>query len=154
VLGIGAGFDGTGYANGAQGTGLVRAIQAAIEQADIEPREIGHINADGKGTQRDDLIEARAYHRALGLAAERIPVVALKSYFGQFDAGSGAVELAGSLLALRHGRAPVTVNYATPDPRCRLNVVHIEPHRLDSPIALSVNRTAMGQSAAVILRAM
>jgi 3-oxoacyl-[acyl-carrier-protein] synthase II len=98
-------------------------------------------------------MEARAYHQALGMAAENIPVTALKSYFGHFDAGSGAVELAGSVLALRHGMLPMTLNYETPDPNCRVNVVHTEPHRLRSPIAMSVNRTNMGQSAATIFRA-
>jgi len=87
------------------------------------------------------------------MKADDIPVTALKSYFGHFDAGAGAVELAGSLLAMRHGLLPHTLNYRTPDPLCRLNVVHGEPLRTSSPIALSVNRTRMGQSAAAILRA-
>lgn len=154
ILGFGAGCDGRGLANGAGGTGLVRAIQSALRHAKIEPSEIGHINAHGKSTQRDDLVESRAYHRALGPAAEQIPVTALKSYFGNFDAGSGAVELAGSLLALRHGELPMTLNYEVPDPRCLLNVVHQEPIKLRSLAALSVNRTMAGQSAAVIVRAL
>ena len=153
VLGVGAGCDGRGYHNGAGGTGLFRAITAALAAAGLAPSDLGHINAHGKSTQRDDLVEARAYHRALGDAAERIPVTALKSYFGTFDAGSGAVELAGALLALRHGRVPATLNYEVPDPRCRLNVVHGEPLELDNRVVLSVNRTAIGQSAAAIIRA-
>lgn len=153
VLGVGAGCDGKGYANGAGGTGLVRAIQNVMRKADMQPHDIGHINAHGKSTQRDDLVESRAYHRALGLAAETIPVTALKSYFGDFDAGSGAVELAGSLLALSHGQIPMTLNYETPDPRCRLNVVHDGPIKQKMATAISVNRTAIGQSAAVALRA-
>lgn len=154
VLGVAAGCDGKGYLNGAGGTGLVRAIQSALRKAQIDPSEIGHINAHGKSTKRDDLVESRAYHRALGDASERIPVTGLKSYFGNFDAGSGAVELAGSLLALRHGMVPFTLNYETPDPNCRLNVIHHEPYRLKNFTALSVNRTAMGQSAAAIVRAL
>ena len=153
IIGVGAGCDGTGYANGAEGTGLVRAIQNALVQARILPREIGHINAHGKSTQRDDLVEARAYHRALGSEAENIPITALKSYFGHFDAGSGAVELAGSLLALQYGEVPATLNYEIPDPRCCLNVVHHEPLRWRYGTALSVNRTTMGQSAAAVIRA-
>ncbi len=153
VLGVGSGCDGRGYENGAGGTGLVRAIEMAVSRAHIEPTEIGHVNAHGKSTQRDDLVEARAYDRALGDAAHRIPVTALKSYFGHFDAGSGAVELAGSLLALRHGEIPATLNYETPDPRCRLNVVHDGPRPLATRSALTVNRTSMGQSAAAVVRA-
>ena len=134
--------------------GLVRAVQSALRKAQIEPQEIGHINAHGKSTKRDDFVESRAYHRSLGSSAERIPVTGMKSYFGNFDAGSGAVELAGSLLALRHRTVPFTLNYETPDPHCRLNVIHHEPYRIKNLTALSVNRTVMGQSAAAIVRAL
>lgn len=153
VLSVGAGCDGSPRSNGAGSLGLVRAIQAAIKRAGIQPDEIGHVNAHGKSTQRDDWLEARAYHAALGDAAERVPVIALKSYFGAFEAGSGAVELAGSVLSLRHGELPMSLNYERPDPLCRLNVVHDHPLRLRNRAAMSVNRTAMGQCAAAILRA-
>ncbi len=152
VLGVGEGCDGTHYSNGGGGLGLVRSIGAALRRAEIDPREIGHINANGKSSQRDDVVESRAFHQSLGRAAESIPVVGLKSYFGHSDAGSGAVELAGSLLAMRYGTLPRTLNYELPDPRCRLNVVRDEPKRLKNFTALSVNRTAMGQSAAAIIR--
>ena len=153
ILGTGAGCDGSGFSNEAGGTGLVRAIEQAMGRSGISPRELGHINAHGKSTQTDDLVESRAYHRAFGADAEKIPVTALKSYFGHSDAGSGAVELAGSVLALRYGELPMTLNYEHPDPRCRINVVHDEPLRLRSRSALSVNRTNVGQSAAVVVRA-
>lgn len=152
VLSVGAGCDGTGYENGSGGRGLVRAMQAALRAAAIDPRELGHINAHGKSTKQDDWVEARAYHQGLGSHAERIPVTALKSYFGNFEAGSGAVELAGTVLSLRNSQLPATLNYEHPDPLCRLNVVHGTPARLKTGTAMSVNRTAMGQSAAAILR--
>jgi 3-oxoacyl-[acyl-carrier-protein] synthase II len=153
VLGVGAGCDGRDDEVSAGGRGLVRAMEAVMQRAGVRPEEIGHINAHGKSTLRDDLMEAQAYHRALGSAVERIPVTALKSYFGNFEAGVGAVELAGSVLALRHGELPRTLNYAHPDPLCRLNVAR-EPVRLKSGLALSVNRTSMGQSVATLLRSL
>lgn len=153
VVGVGAGCDGASAENRAGGMGLVRAIQNALRQSNLTPRDLGHINAHGKATHKDDLAEALAYHSALGQVAERIPVTALKSYFGHFDAGAGAVELVGSLLAMRHGVLPRTLNYRTPDPHCRLNIVHDEPLWMTNPIALSVNRTRVGQSAAAVIRA-
>ena len=153
VLGVGAGCDGAGYSNGSGGRGVARSIQSALRRADIEPRDIGHINAHGQSTQRDDLVEARGYYWGLGDAAARIPVTALKSYFGHFEAGSGAVELAGMLMSLRHRMLPSTLNYHIPDPRCRLNVIHDGPMELRSPTAMTINRTSMGQSAAAIIRA-
>lgn len=153
ILGVGAGCDGRDPANRSSGLGLARAIQSALRQSNLTPRDLGHINAHGKGTRRDDIAEARAYSTALGMVAETIPVTALKSYFGHFDAGAGAVELAGSLLAMRHGQLPMTLNYRTPDPMCPLNIVRGEPLKIVNGVALSVNRTRMGQSAAAVIRA-
>ena len=82
-----------------------------------------------------------------------VPVTALKSYVGHFDAGAGAVELAGTLLSLKNGYVPATLNYEIPDPRCGLNVVRGEAVRMRNRMAVTVNRTAMGQSAAAVLRA-
>ncbi|MEK6262876.1 MAG: beta-ketoacyl synthase N-terminal-like domain-containing protein, partial [Planctomycetota bacterium] len=153
ILGVGAGCDGRDVANRSNGLGLARAIQSALRQSQLTPRDLGHINAHGKGTRRDDVAEARAYHTALGMVAESIPVTALKSYFGHFDAGAGAVELAGSLMAMRYGQLPMTLNYRTPDPLCPLNIVRGEPLSISNGVALSVNRTRMGQSAAAVIRA-
>jgi 3-oxoacyl-[acyl-carrier-protein] synthase II len=152
IIGTGAGCDGHETAERDSGAGLAHAIRGALQTARLAPAQLGHINADGKSTQTDDVVEARAIHRALGEAAVRVPVTALKSYFGSFDAGSGAVELAGSLLALKHGRVPPTLNYQFPDPRCRLNIIHEGPMDPSHPSALCVNRTRIGQSAAVVLR--
>lgn len=154
VIGFGSGCDGAGYNNGSGGRGIARSIAGALKRANITADQIGHINAHGKSTQRDDLVEARAYHKAFGDYIRNIPVVALKSYFGNFDAGSGAVELAGALLSLHQGELPATLNYEYPDPRCQLNVTHDHPIRVPGSTALSVNRTSVGQSAAALLRAL
>ena len=154
ILGVGAGSDGKGYPNASVGLGLVRAIQATLRRAGIRPEELGHINAQGKSTQPDDIVESRAYYRALGDCVLKVPVTAMKSFVGHFDAGAGAVELAGTLLSLKHGEVPATLNYEIPDPRCRLNVVQGGPQKLGTRTALTVNRAAMGQSAAAVLRAL
>lgn len=153
ILGTGAGCDGHGAANESAGLGLVRAMESALRQSNVRPDELGHINAQGKSTQPDDIVESRAYHRVLGNYILNIPVTALKSYVGHFDAGAGAVELAGTLLSLKKGYVPATLNYEIPDPRCGLNVVRGEAARVRNRTAISVNRTAMGQSAAAVLRA-
>lgn len=154
VLGTGAGCDGQGHANESAGLGLVRAMQSALLRSGIEPSEVGHINAQGKSTQADDIVESRAYHRVFGDLVLKVPVTAMKSFVGHFDAGAGAVELAGTLLSLKHGEVPATLNYEIPDPRCQLNVVREHARRLGNRTAITVNRTAMGQSAAAVLRAM
>lgn len=155
VIGLGAGCDGRPSANNnhQNDTGLVRAIESAMRQANLKPSQLGHINAHGKSTKIDDQVEARAYHHLFGDDAAKIPITALKSYFGHFDAGSGAVELAASILSLRHNATPATLNYETPDPLCNLDIIHGEARPLSIPTAMSVSRTAFGQSAAAILRA-
>lgn len=151
ILGVGAGCDGREVERAA---GLTNAISSVLRRSGLRPHELGHINAHGKGTIADDRQESVAYHRAMGDSASSIPVTALKSYFGHFDAGSGAVELAGSLLALRHGVVPMSLHYRNPDPNCDLSIVDDGPVRLRTRSVLSVNRTPMGQSAAAIVRAL
>ncbi|MCA9067162.1 MAG: beta-ketoacyl-[acyl-carrier-protein] synthase family protein, partial [Planctomycetaceae bacterium] len=80
ILGIGAGCDGKGYSNESGGLGLVRAIESSFRQAGIQPSDVGHINAHGKSTQPDDIVESRAYHRSLGDCILKVPVTAMKSF--------------------------------------------------------------------------
>src|SRR5204863_3695111 len=74
VLAVAGGCDGRGYQNGAGGTGLVRSIDSVLRKSGLLPEAIGHINAHGKSTKRDDLVEARAYSRALEDASETVAV--------------------------------------------------------------------------------
>jgi 3-oxoacyl-[acyl-carrier-protein] synthase II len=101
---------------------LAQAMRAALRDAKFEPASVGHINAHGLATKERDADEARAIHNVFGPLADKVPVVALKSYFGNLGAGSGTVELIASVLALREGRLPRTLNYETPDPSCSLAV--------------------------------
>ena len=129
-------------------------MRAALARAGIETAAgIGHVSAHGKSTRWDDLVESRAYRTLFGDDVAGLPVTALKSHFGHTDAGSGALELAGSVLALRHGEVPRTLGFETPDPLCGLNVVHAGPLPVSVRTALSVNRTPTGQSAAAVLQA-
>ena len=137
-----------------RGTGVVNAMKAALTRGGIESAKgIGHINAHGKSTRWDDLIESRAYHTLLGGDLGGVPVTALKSHFGHTDAGSGAIELAGSVLALRHRQLPMTLGFETPDPLCGIDVVHGGPLPLIGQTAISVNRTKTGQAAAAVIQA-
>lgn len=102
---------------------LSNAIRAALRQAELEPSQVGHIQAHGVGTRTGDVEEARALGEVFGRHAERVPVTAAKSYFGNLGAGSGAVELIAGALALTHGQLFPILNYETPDPDCRVAAV-------------------------------
>ena len=151
ILGVASGSDGADRENG---SGLVNAMRSALRQGGLEhASQIGHINAHGLSTRWDDLVESRAYRRLFGDDIDGIPITALKSYFGNFEAGSGAVELAGSILALRHRHLPMTLGFQYPDPNCRINVVHDGPMPLTGRTAMTVNRTGVGQSVAAVIQA-
>lgn len=131
---------------------LVNAMRAALRDAGLEPAEIGHINAHGLGTHHSDAEEARAIHDVFGDSARSVLVTALKSYLGNAGSGCGPLELAGSVLGLKHGVIPPTLNCETPDPECELNVVRGEPASTDNPVFLKINVTRMGQASALVVQ--
>lgn len=129
---------------------LALAMRGALADAQILPRDVGHINAHGLATRESDLAEAQAYYDVFGDEAAKVPVTALKSLFGNAAAGCGSLELVGSLIALAHGVIPPTINYKTPDPQCRLNIVVDKPLPTTNKVFLKVNVTRLGQASAVV----
>jgi 3-oxoacyl-[acyl-carrier-protein] synthase II len=130
---------------------LANAMRSALQDAGMNPEEIGHINAEGLGEKETDIAEARAIQQVFGKNASRVPVTALKSILGNSGSGSGSLELAGSLLGLREGIIPATLNYETPDPECPLNVVHGEPLGIENKVVMNLNVTRMGQASVSIM---
>jgi 3-oxoacyl-[acyl-carrier-protein] synthase II len=105
------------------GTGAARAMVAAMKDAGIGPAQVGYINAHGTSTVANDSTETAAIKLALGEDAYRVPVSSTKSMTGHVLGGAGAVEAIVSILAMRHGTIPPTVNYETRDPDCDLDYV-------------------------------
>ncbi len=131
------------------GSGTRNSIQAALRSSGLDARDIGHVNAHGASTIDHDRMEAQAIRDCLG----DVPVTAPKSYFGCLGAGSGAVEMAASVLAVVEGIVPATLNYSRPDPECPVNVIHGQPLRVDNRTSLLLNQTETGQTAAVVIGA-
>lgn len=148
VVGFGAAFAGTSR-RGA--SGLARAIRAAMDEARIGPEALDHINAHGLATVASDNWEAKGIEAAFGTFAERIPVFAAKSYFGNLSSGGAPSELIASLLAMHHRVRPVTLNYEQPDPQCPLAVTR-EAVPTEKPYFLKISFTDMGQCAALVCR--
>ncbi len=103
-----------------------RAMQIALTQAGVLPEELDYVNLHGTATQLNDRIETRALKLALGKAAVRVPGSALKSLIGHPQGASGAAGVAATLLAMRDGWLPPTINLDHPDPECDLDYV---PHQ-------------------------
>jgi 3-oxoacyl-[acyl-carrier-protein] synthase II len=132
-----------------RGRGIRQAISGALRDAGLLAGDVGHVNANGSSTILDDRIEAQAIRDTLA----DVPVTAPKSFFGNLGAGTGAVEMAVSVLALQKGYVPPTLNYQYPDPHCPVNVIHRQSLRINAPTALVLNHTNRGQAVAVVLAA-
>lgn len=130
---------------------LGHVIRKALAEANIEPNRIGHIHAHGLGTQSCDADEARAIRETFGNGASRIPVAAAKSYFGNLGAGSGAVELIASVLALVNRRLPAILNFETPDPECPITPAGAE-HADPGDCFVNLSVTPQGQASALVVR--
>ena len=115
VRGFGRSFDLVPGRHAAGTDGFRRAIEGALASAGLGPSDIGHVNAHGSGMIEGDRFEAQAIRSCLG----DVPVTAPKSYFGCLGAGTGAVEMAASVLAIATGTLPATLNYEFPDPPAR-----------------------------------
>ncbi len=105
------------------GVGGAAAIRLALDDAALAPECVGYINAHGTSTPANDSNETAAIKSALGDRATQIPVSSTKSMTGHLLGGSGGIEAVASILAIRHGVVPPTINYANPDPNCDLDVV-------------------------------
>jgi 3-oxoacyl-[acyl-carrier-protein] synthase II len=106
-----------------QGRGALRCMKDAIADAGIKPTDIGYINAHGTSTQANDSTETAAIKAVFGDYAKQLPISSSKSMLGHLIAAAGVVELVISVMALRRGVIPPTINYVHPDPVCDLDYV-------------------------------
>jgi 3-oxoacyl-[acyl-carrier-protein] synthase II len=100
-----------------------RAIQLAMKEAGIGPQNVQYVNLHGTSTELNDRIETRALKLALDGYAYKVPMSALKSQIGHPQGACGAAGVAATLIAMKHGQIPPTINLENPDPECDLDYV-------------------------------
>ena len=103
--------------------GQIRAIEAALKDAALEPEAVDYINAHATGTQVGDAVEATSLHAVFGNRMPDIPVSSTKAVHGHLMGAGGAVELIISLLAMQQGCVPPTAHCREPDRALGLDVV-------------------------------
>ncbi len=103
------------------GMEMAEAIVDAMQQAGVQPSDIGYINAHGSGTKQNDRHETAAFKRSLGEQARRIPISSIKSMIGHSLGAIGAIEMAACAFVIECGVIPPTANYQVPDPECDLD---------------------------------
>ena len=154
---IGYGLSGDAHhitAPAEDGDGALRCMQAAIKRAGITPAEIDYINAHGTSTPLGDEIELGAVQRLVGNAAGRISMSSTKSSIGHLLGAAGAVEAIFSILAMRDGVAPPTINLDNPSVETAIDLVPNRAKKRTIDVALSNSFGFGGTNASLVFRKM
>jgi 3-oxoacyl-[acyl-carrier-protein] synthase II len=152
---IGYGLSGDAYhitAPAPDGDGALRCMTAAVKRAGIQPGEIDYINAHGTSTPLGDEIELGAVQRLVGNSASRVSMSSTKSSIGHLLGAAGAVEAIFSILAMRDGVAPPTLNLDNPSVDTPIDLVPHRARRRDIDVVLSNSFGFGGTNASLVFR--
>ena len=138
LLGYGASADGTHITKpDEEGIGAAKAMNCALEDAGLNPDEVGYINAHGTSTILGDMAETVAIKSVFGDYARKVNISSTKSQLGHLLGASGGVEMLISVMALAKQVIPPTTNYDTPDPSCDLDYTPNDPRDAEISVAMS-----------------
>ena len=132
--------------------GAARAIAGALQDAKINPEDVGYINAHGTGTAANDKTECAAVADVFGPHADQLMISSTKSMHGHLIGATGSVELLACIMALRDGVIAPTIGYEEADPECALDVVPNEARDAFVKVALSNAFAFGGMNAVMALR--
>jgi 3-oxoacyl-[acyl-carrier-protein] synthase II len=152
---IGYGLSGDAYhitAPAEDGDGAYRCMNAAIARAGVTPAEIDYINAHGTSTPLGDEIELNAVQRVVGNAAGRISMSSTKSSTGHLLGAAGAVEAIFSILAIRDGVVPPTINLDNPSVETAIDLVPLQSKKREVNTVLSNSFGFGGTNASLLFR--
>lgn len=151
LAGVGWAFDATDDTSpDAEGQAL--SIQRALLDAGLAPEDVDYVNCHGTSTPLNDRTETQALKIALGDHAYRIPMSSTKSMTGHLAAGAGGIEAVASVLTIVNGCIPPTINYATPDPDCDLDIVPNKSRPASLRAVISNSFGLGGQNACAVFR--
>jgi beta-ketoacyl-acyl-carrier-protein synthase II len=134
------------------GEGGVRAMRQAIEDGGLQPNEIDYVNAHGTSTEYNDKFETLAIKEVFGPHATSLAISSTKSMTGHLLGAAGGVEAIFSILAIKEGIVPPTINYETPDPECDLDYVPNVARKMEVRAALSNSLGFGGHNATIIFK--
>jgi len=152
---IGYGLSGDAYhitSPAPDGDGGFRSMAAALKRAGLTAADIDYVNAHGTSTPVGDEIELRAVERLLGNSAGRVSMSSTKSSIGHLLGAAGAVEAIFSILAIRDGIAPPTLNLDNPSVETAIDLVPHVAKKREINVALSNSFGFGGTNASVVFR--
>jgi 3-oxoacyl-[acyl-carrier-protein] synthase II len=135
------------------GEGAARAMQMALNRAQIAPEEVDYINAHATSTGIGDVCETRAIKTVFGEHAQKVAISATKSMTGHLLGGAGAVEMAACALSIRDGIIPPTINLEHPDEGCDLNYTPNKAREKKVRVALNNAFGFGGHNATLVAKA-
>ena len=134
------------------GSGAARAMENAIKEAGIEPKDVAYINAHGTSTHHNDLFETVAIKKVFGEQAKDVKVNSTKSMIGHLLGAAGAVEFITCVKSIQEGFIHQTVGYQVPDEECDLDYVTEGPLEMDVKYALSNSLGFGGHNATLLVK--
>lgn len=154
ISGIGLTDDGFHITQPAPGgEGAVRSMRLCIEDAGLTINDIDYINAHGTSTPYNDKNETEAIKTLFGERAYKISISSSKSMVGHLLGAAGAVEAIATVLAIKNGIVPPTINYFTPDPECDLDYTPNKPKKREIKAAISNTFGFGGHNASICFKA-
>jgi 3-oxoacyl-[acyl-carrier-protein] synthase II len=152
---VGYGYTGDAYhitAPSPDGDGAVRCMRMAIKDAGLKPGDVDYINAHGTSTPLNDLTETIAIKKVFGDRAKKVPISGTKSMTGHLLGAAGSTEAIFTVLSIRDGIMPPTINYEEADPQCDLDYVPNVARRTPVKIAMSNAFGFGGTNAALVFK--
>lgn len=134
------------------GEGGVRAMKIALEDGGLAPEDIDYINAHGTSTPYNDKYETIAVKEVFGDHAYKLAISSTKSMTGHLLGAAGGVEAIFSVLAIKDGILPPTINYETPDPECDLDYVTNEARKKEINAVISNSLGFGGHNATIAFK--
>lgn len=152
---VGYGSTGDAYhitAPAPEGEGGSRAMQAALDDAGIEAKDIQYLNAHGTSTPVGDLYEIKAIKNTFGDAAKNLKISSTKSMTGHLLGATGGIEAIFSALSIRDSKVAPTIHADSPDPECDLDIVPNEAQDLEIEYAMSNSLGFGGHNAVLVFK--
>lgn len=134
------------------GAALAHAMRTALEEAHIKPSEVSYINAHGTSTDLNDKTETMCIKDVFGEDAYKVAISSTKSMTGHALGATGGIEAIYSIMAMRDGFIPPTINYQVPDPECDLDYTPNVGREANIEVVMSDNLGFGGHNAAILFK--